>query len=44
MTDFGDESAFESLAERVISQLPEEEMSYETVDLSQKVWCWKMWS
>lgn len=28
--------AFESLAERVIAQLPEEEMSYETVDLSQK--------
>ena len=28
--------AFESLADTVIEQLPEEEMSYETVDLSQK--------
>ena len=28
--------AFESLADIVIQQLPEEEMSYETVDLSQK--------
>lgn len=29
--------AFESLADTVIEHLPDEEMSYETVDLSQKV-------
>jgi GTPase SAR1 family protein len=28
--------AFESLAETVIEHMPDEEMSYETVDLSQK--------